>query len=52
MISMPPAKRLSPKFAKNLQRISAVNGVSWALVLGVLLRGGRARSRPGNDQES
>jgi hypothetical protein len=32
----PPAKRLSPKFAAKLQRISAVNGVSWALVLGVL----------------
>jgi hypothetical protein len=32
----PPAKRLSPRFAKNLQHIAAVNGVSWALVLGVL----------------
>ncbi len=32
----PPAKRLSPEFAKQLQKISAVNGVSWALVLGVL----------------
>jgi len=32
----PPAKRLSPKFAAKLRRISAVNGVSWALVLGVL----------------
>ena len=40
----PPAKRLSPKFAKNLQRISAVNGVSWALVLGVLRAEG-ARDR-------
>ena len=40
----PPAKRLSPEFAKNLQRISAVNGVSWALVLGVLRAEG-ARDR-------
>jgi hypothetical protein len=40
----PPAKRLSPKFAKNLQRISALNGVSWALVLGVLRAEG-ARDR-------
>jgi hypothetical protein len=40
----PPAKRLSPKFAKKLQRISAVNGVSWALVLGVLRAEG-ARDR-------
>jgi hypothetical protein len=40
----PPAKRLAPKFAKNLQRISAVNGVSWALVLGVLRAEG-ARDR-------
>jgi hypothetical protein len=40
----PPAKRLSPKFAKNLQRISAVNGVSWSLVLGVLRAEG-ARDR-------
>jgi hypothetical protein len=40
----PPAKRLSPRFAKKLQRISAVNGVSWALVLGVLRAEG-ARDR-------
>jgi hypothetical protein len=40
----PPAKRLSPKFAKNLQRMSAVNGVSWSLVLGVLRAEG-ARGR-------
>jgi hypothetical protein len=40
----PPAKWLSPVFAKNLQRISAVNGVSWALVLGVLRAEG-ARDR-------
>jgi hypothetical protein len=40
----PPAKRLSPQFAAKLQRISAVNGVSWALVLGVLRAEG-ARDR-------
>jgi hypothetical protein len=40
----PPAKRLSPTFAKNLQHISAVNGVSWSLVLGVLRAEG-ARDR-------
>jgi hypothetical protein len=40
----PPAKRLAPKFAKHLQRISAANGVSWALVLGVLRAEG-ARDR-------
>jgi hypothetical protein len=40
----PPAKRLSPKFAAKLQHISAVNGVSWALVLGVLrAEGDRSR---------
>lgn len=40
----PPAKRLSPAFAKNLQRISGANGVSWSLVLGVLRAEG-ARNR-------
>jgi hypothetical protein len=40
----PPAKRLSPAFAKNLQRISGNNGVSWSLVLGVLRAEG-ARDR-------
>ncbi len=40
----PPAKRLSPAFAKNLQRISRNNGVSWSLVLGVLRAEG-ARDR-------
>jgi len=40
----PPAKRLSPAFAKNLQRISGANGVSWSLVLGVLRAEG-ARDR-------
>jgi hypothetical protein len=40
----PPAKRLSPAFAKNLQQISGNNGVSWSLVLGVLRAEG-ARDR-------
>jgi len=40
----PPAKRLSPEFAKNLQRISGSHGVSWSLVLGVLRAEG-ARDR-------
>jgi hypothetical protein len=40
----PPAKRLSPAFASKLQRISAVNGVHWSLVLGVLRAEG-ARDR-------
>ena len=44
----PPAKRLSPKFAKNLQRISGNNGVSWSLVLGVLRAEGARDPRPGN----
>jgi hypothetical protein len=40
----PPAKRLSPAFAKNLRHISAVNGVSWSFLLGVLRAEG-ARGR-------
>jgi hypothetical protein len=32
----PPAKRLSPAFARRLRLISARAGVDWALVLGVL----------------
>jgi hypothetical protein len=40
----PPAKRLSPAFASKLQRISAVNGLHWSLVLGVLRAEG-ARDR-------
>jgi murein DD-endopeptidase MepM/ murein hydrolase activator NlpD len=47
----PPAKRLSPKFAKNLQRISAVNGVSWALVLGVLRAEGARDRTPATIKE-
>ena len=47
----PPAKRLAPKFAKNLQRISAVNGVSWALVLGVLRAEGARDRTPATIKE-
>jgi hypothetical protein len=47
----PPAKRLSPAFAKNLQRISAVNGVSWALVLGVLRAEGARDREPATVKE-
>ena len=47
----PPAKRLSPKFAKNLQRISAVNGVSWSLVLGVLRAEGARDRNPATVRE-
>jgi hypothetical protein len=47
----PPAKRLSPKFAKKLQRISAINGVSWALVLGVLRAEGARDRNPATVKE-
>jgi hypothetical protein len=47
----PPAKRLSPKFAKRLQHISAVNGVSWALVLGVLRAEGETGRVPATVRE-
>jgi hypothetical protein len=47
----PPAKRLSPAFAKKLQRISAVNGVSWALVLGVLRAEGHRGRTPATVRE-
>jgi hypothetical protein len=40
----PPAKRLSPAFAKNLRHVSAANGVSWSFLLGVLRAEG-ARGR-------
>ena len=47
----PPAKRLSPEFAKQLQKISAVNGVSWALVLGVLRAQGAKDRVPATAKE-
>jgi hypothetical protein len=47
----PPAKRLSPKFAKTLRKISAVNGVSWALVLAVLRVEGATERVPATVRE-
>jgi hypothetical protein len=47
----PPAKRLSPKFAAKLQHIAAVNGVSWALVLGVLRAEGSTDRVPATVRE-
>jgi hypothetical protein len=47
----PPAKRLSPKFAKKLRHISAVNGVSWALVLAVLRVEGATERVPATVRE-
>ncbi len=42
----PPARRLSPRFARLLARESRVNHVDWALVLGVLRAGGHKESSP------
>jgi hypothetical protein len=47
----PPAKRLSPEFAKRLRKISAVNGVSWALVLAVLRVEGATERVPATGRE-
>jgi hypothetical protein len=47
----PPAKRLSPEFAKKLRHISAVNGVSWALVLAVLRVEGATERVPATVRE-
>ena len=47
----PPAKRLSPRFAKQLQHIAAANGVSWALVLGVLRAEGARNRVPASAKE-
>lgn len=47
----PPAKRLSPAFARKLQQISAVNGVNWALVLGVLRAEGARDREPATGRE-
>ena len=40
----PPAVRLSPKFAANLQQAAKSSGVDWAVMLGIL----RARGATGN----
>jgi hypothetical protein len=47
----PPAKRLAPEFAKKLRHISAVNGVSWALVLAVLRVEGATERVPATVRE-
>jgi hypothetical protein len=47
----PPAKRLAPGFAKQLRHISAVNGVSWALVLAVLRVEGATERVPATVRE-
>jgi hypothetical protein len=47
----PPAKRLSPAFAKKLQKISAVHGVHWSLVLGVLRAEGARDRVPATGRE-
>jgi hypothetical protein len=47
----PPAKRPAPKFAKKLRRISAVNGVNWALVLAVLRVEGATERVPATVRE-
>ena len=47
----PPAKRLAPSFAKKLRHISAVNGVSWALVLAVLRVEGATERVPATVRE-
>jgi hypothetical protein len=47
----PPAKRLSPAFARKLQRISKAHGVSWALVLAVLRAEGARDRVPATKRE-
>jgi hypothetical protein len=42
----PPALRLKPLFARNLRSIARANGVSWALLLGVLRAQGHNGSAP------
>jgi hypothetical protein len=47
----PPAKRLSPRFARLLARESRANHVDWALVLGVLRARGHKESSPATRRE-
>jgi hypothetical protein len=44
----PPALRLKPRFARNLRSIAGANGVSWALLLGVLRAQGHYGAAPAN----
>lgn len=47
----PPAKRLSPAFARKLQRVSRAHGVNWALVLAVLRAEGARDRVPATTRE-
>jgi hypothetical protein len=42
----PPALRLKPLFARNLRSVAGANGVSWALLLGVLRAQGHNGAAP------
>ncbi len=42
----PPARRLDPRFARNLRAVSSSHHVDWALVLGVLRAHGHRSSVP------
>ena len=44
----PPALRLKPLFAQNLRSVARANGVSWALLLGVLRAEGHNGAAPAN----
>lgn len=44
----PPALRLKPLFAQHLRSVARANGVSWALVLGVLRAQGHNGAAPAN----
>jgi hypothetical protein len=46
----PPAARLAPGFARSLLRVSRVNHVDWALVLGVLRASGHKDSWPASER--
>jgi hypothetical protein len=45
----PPAARLAPGFARSLVRVSRVNHVDWAFVLGVLRASGHKTSWPASE---
>jgi hypothetical protein len=47
----PPAKRLSPRFAKQLKQAARAHGVHWALVLAVLRAEGARGAKPATAQE-
>jgi hypothetical protein len=47
----PPAKRLAPRFATRLLRVSRANDVDWALVLGVLRAQGHRERVPASPSE-